>query len=95
MTPEELVNKLKSEGVTVHAVPEMPYAFEISGLDYLAGLKSFKEGLFYVQDVSSMLVAETAAPKKNDYVIDVCAAPGGKATELGAKLQGEGVTCGQ
>ena len=72
MTPEELVNKLKSEGVTVHAVPELPYAFEISGLDYLAGLKSFKEGLFYVQDVSSMLVAETAAPKKNDYVIDVC-----------------------
>ena len=72
VTPEELVNKLKSEGVTVHAVPEMPYAFEISGLDYLAGLKSFKEGLFYVQDVSSMLVAETAAPKKNDYVIDVC-----------------------
>ena len=53
---------------------------EISGLDYLAGLKSFKEGLFYVQDVSSMLVAETAAPKKNDYVIDVCAAPGGKST---------------
>ena len=91
VTPEELVNKLKSEGVTVHAVPELPYAFEISGLDYLAGLKSFKEGLFYVQDVSSMLVAETAAPKKNDYVIDVCAAPGGKATELGAKLQGEGV----
>ena len=75
VTPEELVNKLKSEGVTVHAVPELPYAFEISGLDYLAGLKSFKEGLFYVQDVSSMLVAETAAPKKNDYVIDVCAAP--------------------
>ena len=40
VTPEELVNKLKSEGVTVHAVPELPYAFEISGLDYLAGLKS-------------------------------------------------------
>ncbi len=64
VTPEELVNKLKSEGVTVHAVPELSYAFEISGLDYLAGLKSFKEGLFYVQDVSSMLVAETAAPKR-------------------------------
>ena len=47
VTPEELVNKLKAEGVTVHAVPELPYAFEISGLDYLAGLKSFKEGLFY------------------------------------------------
>ena len=91
VTPEELVNKLKSEGVTVHAVPELPYAFEISGLDYLAGLKSFKEGLFYVQDVSSMLVAETAAPKKNDYVIDVCAAPGGKSTHMAELLQGSGM----
>ena len=26
-----------------------------------------------------------------DRVLDVCAAPGGKATELGAKLQGEGL----
>ena len=91
VTPEELINKLKSEGVTVHAVPELPYAFEISGLDYLAGLKSFKEGLFYVQDVSSMLVAETAAPKKNDYVIDVCAAPGGKSTHMAELLQGSGM----
>ena len=32
-----------------------------------------------VQDVSSMLVAEVADPKKGDYVIDVCAAPGGKS----------------
>lgn len=90
VTPEELVNKLKSEGVTVHAVPELPYAFEISGLDYLAGLKSFKEGLFYVQDVSSMLVAETAAPKKNDYVIDVCAAPGGKSINAAISVGADG-----
>ena len=90
VTPEGLVNKLKSEGVTVHAVPEMPYAFEISGLDYLAGLKSFKEGLFYVQDVSSMLVSEIAAPKWGDYCIDVCAAPGGKSLHLADMLHGSG-----
>ena len=90
VTPEELVNKLKAEGVTVHAVPELPYAFEISGLDYLAGLKSFKEGLFYVQDVSSMLVSEIAAPKWGDYCIDVCAAPGGKSLHLADMLHGSG-----
>lgn len=31
VTPEELVNKLKSEGVTVHAVPELPYALKYPG----------------------------------------------------------------
>ena len=38
-----------------------------------------------------MLVAETAAPKKNDYVIDVCAAPGGKSTHMAELLQGSGM----
>ena len=39
-----------------------------------------------VQDVSSMLVAEIANPSKSDYVIDLCAAPGGKSTLLASQL---------
>ena len=34
---------------------------------------------------------EPPAGRTGDRVLDVCAAPGGKATELGAKLQGQGV----
>ena len=51
-----------------------------SGFDYLGGLESFRSGEFSVQDISSMLVGETADPQTNDYVIDVCAAPGGKSS---------------
>ncbi len=90
-TPEELRDKLKTEGVTVEPVKDLDYAFYISGFDYLNGLQSFEDGLFYVQDVSSMMVAELAAPKENDYVIDVCAAPGGKSTHLAEKLKGTGM----
>ena len=89
-TPDELRAMLESEGVTVTAVDELNYAFVISGFDYLNGLQSFRDGLFYVQDISSMLVAQTAAPKKGDYVIDVCAAPGGKSTHIAELLQGSG-----
>ena len=85
-TPEELRRKLEAEGVQ-----GIPYAFAISGFDYLAGLDSFAEGLFYVQDVSSMMVAETAEPKPGDYVIDVCAAPGGKSTHMAELMQGTGM----
>ena len=90
-TPEELRDKLKTEGVTVEPVKDLDYAFYISGFDYLNGLQSFEDGLFYVQDVSSMMAAELAAPKENDYVIDVCAAPGGKSTHLAEKLKGTGM----
>lgn len=91
ITPAELLKRLEGEGVTVHPVKQLEYAFEIEGFDYLNALESFQEGLFYVQDISSMMVAEAAAPKKDDYVIDVCAAPGGKASHLAEKLEGTGM----
>ena len=88
--PEELKAKLEAEGVTVNEVPALSYAFEIKGFDYLQSLESFEEGLFYVQDISSMMVAELAAPEQNSYIIDVCAAPGGKSSHLAEKMLGTG-----
>lgn len=91
ITPEELKKRLLDEKVTVEEVPQLSYAFFIKGFDHLSGLKSFQEGLFYVQDISSMMVAETAAPKPGDYVIDVCAAPGGKSTHMAELMHGSGM----
>ena len=91
ITPQELKQRLEQESVLVEEIEHLPYAFAIHGFDYLQSLESFAEGLFYVQDVSSMMVAETAAPKTDDYIIDVCAAPGGKSSHLAEKLNGSGM----
>ena len=48
-------------------------------------------GLYYIQEASAMLPAETLPVEENDRVLDVCAAPGGKSTELGVKLKDSGV----
>ena len=101
ITPDALKEQLKAEGVTVQTLEELSYAglpytdayhyaFAISGFDHLMALPSFKEGLFYVQDISSMMVAETAAPGEGAHVIDVCAAPGGKSIHLAEMLNGTG-----
>lgn len=90
-TPEELKANLEAEGVTVSKIEKLPYAFEISGYDYLQALESFAQGLFYVQDISSMMVAELAAPENGNYIIDVCAAPGGKSSHLAEKMNGTGM----
>ena len=87
---ESLIRQLAAEGVNVNHHPYLPYALELSGFDYLEDLDSFNEGQFSVQDISSMLVCEIADPQEGDYVIDVCAAPGGKAVHMAEKLKGTG-----
>lgn len=90
MTREELIQSLEKEGVHVEKHPYLPYALWISNYDYLAELDSFQRGAFYVQDISSMLVAHIANPKEEDNIIDVCAAPGGKALHMAELLHGTG-----
>lgn len=48
-------------------------------------------GLYYLQEPSAMTPADRLPVEPGDRVLDVCAAPGGKATELGAKLNGSGM----
>lgn len=87
---EELEAMLKEESVTVEAADYIPYALKISDYNYMRKIEAFRKGLFQIQDESSMLVAEVAGVKEGDYVIDVCAAPGGKSLHLAQKLNGTG-----
>lgn len=87
---EELAEELKKEGVKVRLCDTVDSALFISGYDYLGALESFRTGHFQVQDISSMEVAEWADPKEDEYIIDVCAAPGGKSLHLADKLAGKG-----
>ena len=48
-------------------------------------------GLYYLQDPSAMTPASRLPVEEGDVVLDLCAAPGGKATELAAKLHGTGL----
>ena len=93
-TPDELKKRLEAEGVKAEIHPYLPYAFQISGYDHLNDLETFQDGLFVVQDISSMLVAEIAAPSAGAQVLDVCAAPGGKALHVAEKLFLAEAVCG-
>lgn len=47
-------------------------------------------GLYYIQEPSAMFVAEVLAPSSGERVLDLCAAPGGKTTQLAAMMNNEG-----
>ncbi len=48
-------------------------------------------GLFYIQEPSAMSAAEYLAIEPGDYILDLCAAPGGKSSQLAAKMMGQGL----
>lgn len=48
-------------------------------------------GLYYIQEPSAMAPAALLPVEPGDRVLDLCAAPGGKSTELGARLRGKGL----
>ncbi|MEA3336468.1 MAG: RsmB/NOP family class I SAM-dependent RNA methyltransferase [Chloroflexota bacterium] len=57
-----------------------------------AGLHPFYDaGLYYIQEPSTMAVATQLAPQPGERVLDLCGAPGGKATHIAALLAGEGI----
>ena len=95
VAPNQLKDMLLQEGVTVEESEYLPYAFKIKDYDYLEKLPSFTQGYFMIQDISSMLVCEVAGINKTDFVVDVCAAPGGKslhAAELAHRVTARDLT---
>ncbi|MCR5195539.1 MAG: 16S rRNA (cytosine(967)-C(5))-methyltransferase RsmB [Pseudobutyrivibrio sp.] len=76
---KELTLALQAQGITVRKCDTLESALYISDYDALSAIPEFAQGKFYVQDYSSQLVANLAKVDTNDKIIDVCAAPGGKA----------------
>ncbi len=48
-------------------------------------------GVYYIQDPSAMSVVSLLDPKPGEIILDLCAAPGGKSTQIAGRLQGEGL----
>lgn len=85
---DSLFAQMKNQGVEIYSHPYLEDAYCLSNVEGVSNLPGFEEGLFTVQDISSMLAVEAAGIKPGDKVLDVCAAPGGK-TAYAAMLTGD------
>ena len=84
----ELQERLANTGIRTERIEEAPTALACCRGDEMLHWPGFAEGLFYIQDVSSMQVCTLADIRPGERVLDVCAAPGGKALHA-ADLVGE------
>lgn len=85
---EVYVASWKAQGVIAKQSDIVPYVYALEAVDGISGLKGFEEGVFTVQDISSVLCVEAAGLMAADVVMDICAAPGGK-TMLAAEKCGK------
>jgi 16S rRNA (cytosine967-C5)-methyltransferase len=91
---EDLRHRWENEGVNFEGarfdwIPES-LVFRLRSHPPIAQLGSFQEGLFYVQDPSTLLAAHLLAPKPGETILDLCAAPGGKTTYMAQLIRNEG-----
>lgn len=88
---KKVIDGLCSQGIFVKQSEIYENALYIDNYDSLNKIREFNEGLITVQDLSSMFVCMAAKPEKGMFVIDVCAAPGGKSLHIADKMGDTGL----
>jgi len=86
---EELKDKFKE--YKLEQVPWCKEAFFVSGREDLGNLIWHSLGYFYVQEAASLLPSLVLMPKQDDFVLDMCAAPGSKTTHLANIMKNNGL----
>lgn len=87
---DELKKMLADADVNVEEGFYSKEALRLSGIDSPERLPGFSEGMFYIQDESSMQAVLAAGLTGNETVLDLCAAPGGKSMMAADLLRSTG-----
>lgn len=90
LSRDELISRLVEAGLDAEASELAPAGVIVKGGGNMALTPWFAEGLFSIQDESSMLVAEAVDPQPGEKVLDCCAAPGGKSMHMAEKMKDRG-----
>ena len=93
ISPEDLIQKLREKWTVSQPYPENPEIMLIESELKPGELGSSIEhilGYYYVQEISSMLSGVALKPSPGELVLDLCAAPGSKSTQLVSYMENEG-----
>ena len=88
---ETLKIRLENKGFKLEPIDWIPYGFKIKKAPFnLGSTHEYLQGYYYLQSIAPMLPVHILNPNPSDIVVDMCAAPGGKATQLAQKMNNDG-----
>jgi 16S rRNA (cytosine967-C5)-methyltransferase len=87
----EVLAAFGAAGLTAQALDDQEWGLCLAAASGdLRGLPGFKEGHWCVQDRTAQAIAPLLAPQPGQRVLDACAAPGGKSTQLAELMDDQG-----
>ena len=90
ITPDELVEHLKSRKINFRVSDYLDNFMSIKIMSKIYADEFFKKGYFSVQDVSAGFMAYLLDPKEDEFILDACAAPGGKTSQIAELMNNKG-----
>ncbi len=89
----ELITRLKSQNFILEPVPWCDYSFFIKHKERKPVGNTIEHflGYYYVQDPASLMPVIVLNPKKEDLVLDICASPGSKTTQIASLMENQGL----
>lgn len=92
ISPEEAGALLRQQGLAVDRVAWLEEGMILRGGDPadLSRMEAICQGRVYIQSLASMLPALILDPQPGEHVLDLCAAPGSKTTQMAARMLGQG-----
>lgn len=90
ISTEELLKILSGEGITAERDEFFKDCIHVSNAGSPEKWSAYNKGYFHVQDISSQLCCMAVNPQKDDIVLDLCAAPGGKTFTMAELMENQG-----
>ncbi|MGE5680037.1 MAG: NOL1/NOP2/sun family putative RNA methylase [Bacillota bacterium] len=88
---EKTLARLSEYGINLEKVENIPNAYKVlSGIDMAGKTIEYNLGRYYIQSLSSMIPPLILSPSENDRVLDLCSAPGSKATQIASLMNNRG-----